>query len=54
MKYFNIMGIHWKIWFLGMVNEKPIYRGELPKKGGLGHYADLRGGLGEIEGGGVF
>ena len=29
-----------------MVNEKPIYRGELPKKGGLGHYADLRGGGG--------
>ena len=37
------MGIHWKIQFLGMVNKKPIYRGELPKKGGLGHYADLRG-----------
>ena len=26
------MGVHWKI--MG-VHEKPIYRGELPKKGGL-------------------
>ena len=30
------MGPHWKIWFLGGVYEKPIYRGELPKKEGLG------------------
>ena len=25
------------------LNEKPIQRGELPKKGGLGQFADLRG-----------
>ena len=25
--------------------EKPIYRGGLPKKGGLGQFVDLRGGL---------
>ena len=31
----NIMGIHWKIRFLRGVQEKPIYRGELPKKGVL-------------------
>ena len=35
----------------GGVNEKPIKRGELPKKGGLGQFADLRGGgLGKKEG----
>ena len=29
-------GVHWKIQFLGAgVPEKPIYKGELPKKGGL-------------------
>lgn len=33
-----------------MVNEKPIYREELPKKGGLAHYADLRGGLAKKKG----
>ena len=34
MKYFSIMGVHWKIQFLGGrgVLEKAIYRGELPKK----------------------
>ena len=33
------------------VNEKSIYRGELPKKGGFGQFANLRGGgLGEKEG----
>ena len=35
MKNFNIMEVHWKIRFLGRVPEKPIYKGELPKKGGL-------------------
>ena len=30
-------------------NNKPIYRGELPKKGGgLGQFADLRGGGGGL------
>ena len=39
MKYFDIMGFFWE------VREKQIYRGELPKKGGLDS-ADLRlGGL---------
>ena len=33
MKNFNIMGFHWKIWFLRGLYKKPIYRGELPKKG---------------------
>ena len=40
MKNFNIMGIHRKIQFLGGkkgggVHGKPIYWGELPKKGGV-------------------
>ena len=26
-------------------HEKPIYRGKLPKKGGLGQFADLKEGL---------
>ena len=46
MKNFNTIGIHWKIRFLrgggGEVQEKPIYRGELPEKmGGLRQFADL-------------
>ena len=44
MKKFNIFGVHLKIQFLGgWVNEKPILRGEWPKKGGGGHgqFADL-------------
>ena len=46
MKISNIMGIHWKFWFLGEGGyEKQIYREELPKKGGgLGQFADLRRG----------
>ena len=41
------------------VHEKPIYRGELPKKGGLGQLANLRGawqkrGDGIFEDGGVW
>ena len=38
------------------VPKKPIYRGELPKKEGLGQFPDLRrgGGLGKKEVGGVF
>ena len=29
------------------VHEKPIWRGNLPKNGGLGQFADLRGGVGK-------
>ena len=39
MKNVNIMGVHWKILRLGGKeggHEKPIYRVELPKKGGGG------------------
>ena len=50
MKNFNVVGVHLKIRFLGSVHEKPI-QGELPKigrGGGLGQFADLRGGGGEL------
>ena len=45
MKSFKIMGINRKPSFYGgrRVHEKPIYRGELRKKGVLGQFADLRG-----------
>ena len=39
------MGVHQKIQFLGGIDKKPIYRGELPKRGELGQFADLRGSL---------
>ena len=39
------MGVHWKIWFLGMGSTKNNILGELPKKGELGQFADFRGGL---------
>ena len=32
------------------VHKKPIYIEELPEKGGLGQFADLRRGLGEKKG----
>ena len=54
MKNLNIMGVHWKIPFLGWeVHEKPIYRRELPKRGGRGAWTVCRvkGGLDEKEGG---
>ena len=36
IKNFNIFGVHWKIWLLRVRgHKKPIYRGGLPKKGGL-------------------
>ena len=39
---------------MGVAN-KPIYRGELPKKGALGQFADLKGvGLPKKRRGGVF
>ena len=44
MKNFNIMGFHWKIQiFRGGDHKKPIYSGELPEKGELGKFVDLRG-----------
>ena len=33
MKNFNFVGVNWEIQFLRGVHEKPIYRGDLPKKG---------------------
>ena len=55
MKNFNIFGVHWKIWFLGgRVSRKTnIEGGGLPKKSGLGQFADLRGGLARKRGSGV-
>ena len=35
MEKLNIMEVHWKIQFLGGGHKKPIYKGELPKKGDL-------------------
>ena len=54
MKNFNIFGVYWKIRFLGRVNEKPMQRGDLPKKGGAWTVHRFKGGLGKKEGGGVF
>ena len=34
--------------------EKPIYRGRLPKKGGLGQFVGLRGGAWQEREGGAF
>ena len=51
MKIFNIFWVHGGksefflfFFFLGGGHEKPVYRGTLPKKGGRGQFADLRGG----------
>ena len=46
MKNFNILVVHWKIRLLRWGFTKKQYRwGRLPKRvGGLGLYADLRGG----------
>ena len=49
---FNIFGVHWKIWLLRGL-EKPIYRGWIALKGGLGQFADLRVAWQERGGGGV-
>ena len=55
MKNLNIIGVHWKIQFLRVeIHEKPIHRGELPKKVGLGQTADLSGGLAKKSRVGVF
>ena len=54
MKNFNILGVHWKIWFLGGGLTKNQYRGdELPKKGAW-TVCRFKGGLGKKDGGGVF
>ena len=42
MKTFNIIRIHWKIWFLGRGSWKTNILGKFPKRG-LGPFADLRG-----------
>ena len=56
----NILGVHGKIRVFGGVGvggggvTKSQYMGGLPKKGGLGQFADLReGGVGKKEEGGV-
>ena len=46
IKNFNILGFHSKIRLLGGDSQKnDIEGGGLPKKGGLGRFADLRRGL---------
>ena len=54
MKNFSIMGVHWNIWFLKGVHKKPIYRGGLPKKVGLGKLQIQEKVWGKIGGGGIF
>ena len=47
MENLNIFGICLKIWFLGRVSQKTnTERKELPNKGVLGQFADLRKGKG--------
>ena len=52
MKNFNILGVHWKIWLLRGGSWKKQYRGRdcLKREGGLGLFADLRGGLARKKG----
>ena len=54
MKNFNIMGFTEKSYVQGEKrggHKKPIYREELPKKGGVfGQFADLRGALAKKKG----
>ena len=45
MKDFNVLGVHWKIWFLGGEFTKNQYIGggeNCLKRGWFGQYADLR------------
>ena len=53
MKNFNILGVHWRIQLLGGGgSRKTNIDGGLPKRGGLGQFANLmRGGLGKKEAG---
>ena len=53
MKNFSILGVHWKIWLLGEVHEKLIYRGDCIEMGPW-TVCWFNGGLGKKEGGGVF
>ena len=48
----KLLGVHWKIQLLGeWGSRKTNKEGGLPKKGGIGQFADLRGGeLGKKEG----
>ena len=46
MKNLNILGVYWKIWLSGGSSRKTDIEGGLPKKGGLGQFADLREGGG--------
>ena len=43
MKNLNILGVHWKIQLLRGEGHKKLIKERLPKKGGLGQFADLRG-----------
>ena len=53
MTNFNIMGVYWKIQFLGEgVHEKPIYRGYYLKRGGLGSLQFSEGAVWWKRGGG--
>ena len=58
MKNFDIFGVPWKIWLLGgWGSQKTYIEGGFPKKGGgggLGQFADLRGGLGKKDRGSVY
>ena len=54
MKNFNILGFHWKIWFLGGEFMKKQYRrGDCLKRGAL-TVCRFKGGLGKKDGEGVF
>ena len=44
MKNFDTLGVHWKIRLLGGISRKTGIEGGLPKKEGLGEFADLGGG----------
>ena len=52
MKNFNIFGVHRNIQFLGgrRLHEKPMCREDYLKRGELGQFADLSGGVGKKEG----
>ena len=47
MKNFNIMGVHWKIRFLGGFKKKQYRESCLKLEGGSGQFANLRRGGGE-------
>ena len=52
MKNFSIMGFQWRIWFLGGIHEKPVYRRKLPEnKRGTWTVFRFKRGLVEKEGG---